>query len=86
VRGKHRYRRPPRTGWIHAAEWRRPLSAIALLLFGLLLVVTGLLIGDLLIVWALLGVAALVGAVILLTGDSGPEWPDWPMGDHSPYR
>ena len=86
MRGKHRYRRPPRIGWVRAAEWRRPLSAVALLLFGLLAVVTGFLVGDFLVVGGLLAVASLVGALILLAGDSGPEWPEWPPGDHSPYR
>lgn len=84
MRGKHRYRRPRRSRRI-PADWRRPLGALALLFAGVLFVAIGLAIGELLIVWALFALAALVGGLVLLAGESGPEWPAWPT-EHSPYR
>ena len=84
MRGRHRYRRPRRSRRI-PADWRRPLAALALLCTGVLFVAIGLAVGELLIVWALCALAALVGGLVLLAGESGPEWPNWPT-KHSPYR
>jgi len=81
MRGKHRYPRR-RGGWSIPDQWRRPLSALGVLSAGVLLVVTGLVVGRLLIVWALLATCALIAGLVLLAGDSGPEWPDWPLPEH----
>jgi len=66
-------------------EWRRPITAVAVLGLGVLFVVTGLVVGSLVIVWAMLALVALVVGLVLLAGDSGPEWPDFPTWEHSPY-
>jgi len=76
VRGKHRYQRRRRRSI--PTEWRRPLAALTVLCAGVLLVATGLLVGHFLIVWALLALGALILGLVLLAGDAGPEWPDWP--------
>ena len=80
MRGKHRYRRRRRR-WI-PGEWRRPLAALAILCAGVLLVVVGLLVDEFLVVWAIFALCALIGGLVLLSGDSGPEWPDWPVPEH----
>ena len=82
--GKHRSPRPQRRRWSLPVEWRRPVAAVAILGLGVAFVVTGLIVGVLMIVWAILALAAIVVGLVLLAGDTGPEWPDFPT-DHSPY-
>lgn len=65
-------------------DWRRPVAAVVVLGLGVMFVVAGLVVGALMIVWAILALAAIVVGLVLLAGDTGPEWPDFPT-DHSPY-
>jgi len=51
-----------------------------------LFVVVGFLVGRFLVVWGLLAMCASIAGLVLLAGDSGPEWPDFPLPEHPRSR